>query len=484
MKKNVLIQKIDGLLRVLRERSNKDLVATQTNNKTLLDLRQIQDLTQWRSLVQKETDETLPDALRELLARRWQSLKDSPWHNTYTELPTDPFNQLCVEIARDLDPTQAYILLMPTLTTNHDINGQSLQALSLHQFVLSDDHRVWIPVGKCLTRATSKEMTTCVGDNQCLTPTETQRIINHSHLTQTYYTLLQQTETAMAQNLSLGKRLNNLAYAFWLGRNEEGNALEVAQAAGERFLEYWDGLPAAQKRVYARSYGWISNIIAGIKASRCVDLMQKEIYAALSRYQTDDAIYDTNNDAEEATLNQAKHSLQDELSKPNYPLADPRVSSLAACVSASALPFAEHCLILEAKIAEFALKAQDYQVQQNDIKMLKYVHAQSVVDELLTKIKQAQREYLQSTLSPEDKIALFRTSCLDAIRCARDSVLVTEQREDWSNFFEWLIAASHALGRLVSTGQFGLFVVKTRSARMLDVLENAASVYQLPSSAG
>ena len=104
----------------------------------------------------------LESNLKTWLAQRWERIGNSAL--SYTQQPDDPMNRLCLSIAKQLSPLPnnpealdrlppqvgPYFLLMPSLKASFDTAGNNIHRYALHQFVLSDDKTVFIPIVPCL----------------------------------------------------------------------------------------------------------------------------------------------------------------------------------------------------------------------------------------------------------------------------------------------------------------------------------------------
>ena len=151
----------------------------------------------------KENLNLLKENLTKLLANRWQRIRGT--RHSYNNSPNDPINQLCLELAKKISPIPdtedeinelehgqgPYFLLMPSLKASMDIYQDNIHNLALHQFILTDDQAIFIPIEDCLNLfsesdhgALTHTVTAQDGDgtyNQ-LSQAETQRVIHHSTL--------------------------------------------------------------------------------------------------------------------------------------------------------------------------------------------------------------------------------------------------------------------------------------------------------------
>ncbi|MCL9684846.1 ankyrin repeat domain-containing protein [Legionella maioricensis] len=209
----------------------------------------------------------------EFLATRWERIGNSS--ASYTQQPLNKVNLLCVELANILSPLPAdpqkydelkmgegpYFLLMPSLVVHETLYGVNIHQLKLHEFILSDDGKLFIPIMACLKRAYESE----TGEMRhlmmkpgvplfppLLTASEIARIAQHSPMVIEYYNLIEGYNKKRLHDSNLGVELDKLARALRAGGMHQGGQDEDSGAAANvgilKFTEFWENYPQEKKK--------------------------------------------------------------------------------------------------------------------------------------------------------------------------------------------------------------------------------------------
>lgn len=164
-----------------------------------------------------------------LLSSRWERIRYS--NMCYTQQPDNLVNQLCLEIAKEIAPpasttseierlepnTGPYCLLMPSLENTEDVYGNNIHSLALHEFVLSDNARVFIPLAQCLQQASFSDedwlrQTVAIdGKYPQLTPNEIERVSHHSKQAEEFYKSIIALNNKRLLGDDIGPKLSQLA---------------------------------------------------------------------------------------------------------------------------------------------------------------------------------------------------------------------------------------------------------------------------------
>lgn len=202
-----------------------------------------------------------------LLSSRWERVCNS--NMSYTQQPGNLVNQLCFEIAKEIAPpasttseiealepnTGPYCLLMPSLENSEDIYGNNIHTLGLHEFVLSDNARVFIPLAQCLHQASVSDegwlrQTVAIdGRYPELTSTEIERVSKHSkQATELYQAVIAFNKQRLLGD-DIGGKLSQLVVALRSGGSHsargsgsELNAGSEANVGILAFNDYWVAL--------------------------------------------------------------------------------------------------------------------------------------------------------------------------------------------------------------------------------------------------
>jgi hypothetical protein len=92
------------------------------------------------SLANTLTD--LENNLTALLKQRWEDIQESSL--VYTHNTQSVINQVCYQLAAEIDPNHIYKLLMSSIENEEDGYGQNINELKFGQFILTDDKKNFI----------------------------------------------------------------------------------------------------------------------------------------------------------------------------------------------------------------------------------------------------------------------------------------------------------------------------------------------------
>lgn len=222
------------------------------------------------------TTKEFEQSLKTILAARWKRICHTPM--CYTQAPFNPVNRFCLDLANQLSPlpnTQdeiadltigegPYFILMPSLGVATDVSGANIHEYKLHQFVLSDDARLFIPLQLCLDYATDRQQgfthvtSTDINQYPILTPTEQERISNHSTPVYDYLQSILKLQKTKQIATELGPQLIRLIEALRQGgakkKGTELNSGAEANTGIVKFSEYWDTLRETTKKECYEKY--------------------------------------------------------------------------------------------------------------------------------------------------------------------------------------------------------------------------------------
>lgn len=281
------------------------------------------------------------EQLIQLFAARWQRIRNSSM--CYTKQPYNPVNQLCLEVARaiadigsnfeELEPdTGPYFLLMPSLEQYQDINGENIHSLGLHEFALSDNERIYIPLSACLQQACVSDagqfrhIVTLDDEFPLLTDDEITRIASHSQQANDWY------HAAIAFNHqrllcdTIGAKLSQLALALRAGgvlkKGEEYDAGSAANLGIHVFSEYWHTLSQWQKSAIYAETPPLAQVLGRLfrpkdaeyeKSIFCVELLANDLDPIIAVYNAKPAMNELKDklDTCEAAFNHALQNPQE-----------------------------------------------------------------------------------------------------------------------------------------------------------------------------
>ncbi len=287
--------------------------------------------------------------LVEILAKRWERIRKSSMN--YTENPFNIVNTLCLNIATALSPIPKtegeidnlepgkgpYFLLMPSLAVSCDVYLSNIHQYALHQFILSDDERRFIPLSVCLehsTQSESGEIEHVVSEDDYyskLTPQELVRLTNHSTPLREYLQAIIDLNQVRVHGDNLGAQLQRLRYALVGGGahrgGEEYNAGQAANVGIAAFYEYWETVPEEKKEQYYEKYPMLRNIIGRLIRPTDADYHEIQYCVELIAHYIDGIInlhhLDTRSLVElEANSEKKKKLFLTALSSKNYQIAE------------------------------------------------------------------------------------------------------------------------------------------------------------------
>ena len=210
--------------------------------------------------------------LMSFLSSRWERVCNS--NICYTQQPGNLVNQLCFEIAKEIAPpasttseiealepnTGPYCLLMPSLENSEDVYGNNIHTLGLHEFVLADNARVFIPLAQCLHQASVsdegqlRQIVAIDGTYPELTPSEIERVSHHSKQAHEFYQAVVEYNQQRLLGDDIGAKLSQLVVALRSGGSHSGrgsgselNAGSEANVGILAFNDYWVALSERQK---------------------------------------------------------------------------------------------------------------------------------------------------------------------------------------------------------------------------------------------
>ena len=279
MKLNMSIFTIETIEHYIREIESIKLILTDQSDvspsekfgqyENRLTIEQIE------SCLLSYSGDELNESLRELLSTRWERIRNS--YNSYTQSPHTLVNTLCLDLAKKLSPLPEdadvidelgprvgpYFLLMPSLTASKDIYGSNIHHLRLHQFILSDDGHLFIPIEACLYLASLSdegELRHQVSESDVyptLSMAEVERISGHSTQVTAYYNAIEKYNAKRLRGEDLGPQLHRLKRALLdggvLAEGEELDSGSAANTGIAEFYAYWESLtPGTQQEYYDR----------------------------------------------------------------------------------------------------------------------------------------------------------------------------------------------------------------------------------------
>ncbi len=194
--------------------------------------------------------------LTRLLSERWERIRNS--RMCYTQQPSNPVNQLCLDLAKAISTDCYYNLLMPSIIEHTDIYGNSINDLGLHEFILSNNELVFIPIIGCLEQASISEegnLRHLVKIDDVypeLTCNEIDRVSCHSTQAAELYQAVIALNTTRLHGSDIGAKLSQLARRLRGGgaggSGSEFNAGSTANIGIIEFFSYWEDLPETRKK--------------------------------------------------------------------------------------------------------------------------------------------------------------------------------------------------------------------------------------------
>ena len=254
----------------------------------------------WRSVFLIYLQRTSETKLIALLAQRWERIRSSSM--CYTQKPANIVNQLCLKLAMALSSpittpsdiealkpnTGPYCLLMPSLENSEDVYGGNIHSLQLHEFVLSDKERVFIPLVPCLHQASisdAGQLRHIVGiDEQYpeLTTSEIERVSMHSkQATELHQSILALNKQRLLGE-DIGAKLSQLVMTLRSGGVNRGSGAELNAGAEANlgiltFNNYWKELSEQQKAAIFAETPELRDIIGRLFRPEDVNIQRNEI---------------------------------------------------------------------------------------------------------------------------------------------------------------------------------------------------------------
>jgi hypothetical protein len=191
-----------------------------------------------RSQLNKSATATSIKPLQDFLAERWEQIRGT--NLAYSHAPNNNLNALCLTLAKAialLTGSNSNKLLMPTITNNGVTS--TLDTLEVHEFILNDDDTQFIEILSTLEQA--------IGDGKLkrydeqnnkhipLTPTEEERLINHSMESKAYYNELKKVADLKNKGKSIGAYMTRLVTELNLGGAHGGKDGTEGKAGVDAF---------------------------------------------------------------------------------------------------------------------------------------------------------------------------------------------------------------------------------------------------------
>ncbi len=220
-------------VKIIRQFLNESL--PRSNTEVLVQFENQLTLDEIDLCFSTSTSEDLSANLAVLLANRWERIRHST--ASYTQQPFNKVNQLCLELAnivsplpqnkKDYDELQLgegpYFVIMPSLKAHETVYLDNIHQFNLHEFVLSDDEQLFIPIVECLNHAIESdtgEFTHIVSTSDRypkLSSSELNRVINHSNKVIDYYKTIDSFNQKRLHDSTFGAQLAKLANALRAG---------------------------------------------------------------------------------------------------------------------------------------------------------------------------------------------------------------------------------------------------------------------------
>jgi hypothetical protein len=192
---------------------------------------------------------------------------------------------------------------MPSLENSEDVYGNNIHSLGLHEFVLSDNARVFIPLAQCLYQASVsdegqlRQIVAIDGRYPELTPSEIERVSHHSKQASEIYQAVIAYNQQRLLGDDIGAKLSQLAKALRSGgahgSGSELNAGSEANLGLLAFGEYWDALSERQKITIFTETPELKDVLGRLfrpddvnyKETRfCVELLAQALDPIIQRY--------------------------------------------------------------------------------------------------------------------------------------------------------------------------------------------------------
>lgn len=265
--KNNLFKRIQSLLKIHAEYGVQSLTKNFHRFENQLALKELNTCFLNSNLDNFESN------LREFLSNRWARIRGS--NLCYTEQPLNELNVLCLELAKALAPpastaeeiqalapnTGPYCLLMPSLSNTIDTVGENIHHLGLHEFILSDNQDLIIPISDCFFHASESDsgelhhiIPNEAGELPLLSASEIKRLSNHSQESKHFYEALKKYNNERFFSEDIESKLLVLKAGLHKGGTHHpgstGTEFDSGAEANEAILSfstYWENLIPQKK---------------------------------------------------------------------------------------------------------------------------------------------------------------------------------------------------------------------------------------------
>jgi len=311
-----LLKGIDSL--VMTGKGLQNRLIYFENRLTLCELRDAF----WAAMVSctnGQYDETaFQETLKAIFAARWERIRHTS--AAYTEPRYSETNVLCLKIAKILaplpdnedeinniaTPTGPYFVLMPTLVAFQDISMTNIHNYSLHQIMLSDDGKLFIPIHDCIKMGKDNaEGLTHLCANPAdvdqyapLTQRELKAIAEHSAWAkQALDAVLALQRAKRVRGDDFASQLRGLVIALKgggvHGAGQEEDSAAVANTGIISFFNFWDSLSPDIQQMYFASYPELQEYFGRLRRPDdadyreviyCVDLISNRIESIIDHY--------------------------------------------------------------------------------------------------------------------------------------------------------------------------------------------------------
>jgi len=268
--------------------------------------------------------EQLEERITQFFSNRWNRIRNRSM--CYTLNPCNLVNLLCLDLAKALSPlpkdessidelpplTGPYFLLMPSLKVSVDAYGENIHRYRLHEFILSDDETVFIPIAKCLNRAIisdSGEFQHIVSEEihtyDLLSVSEEKRLSRHSPLVADYMKAIDAYNIMRLHGNDIISQLKLLVNDLRAGGELEGgknyDAGEKANAGIIKFFQFWDALSKTARKNFLATYPTFKDHFERLRRPNntnfreprfCVQLIADAIEGDIRKYSINSASAD------------------------------------------------------------------------------------------------------------------------------------------------------------------------------------------------
>lgn len=261
--KQIFLDKINNLRQKIRSNSIGNTLQELERFENQLTLDELE------TCFKNSDTEALDANLIAVLSHRWQRIRGRAM--SYTQKPANVVNQLCLELAIAIAPpinteleiealapnTGPYCLLMPSIEKTLDVYGNNIHSLGLHEFILSENERVFIPIAQCLQQASQSDegqlrhLMSIDDKYPELNKKEIKSLCEHStqadKLCKAVMTLNQQRLWGDDLGAKLGQLASALRAGSVSGNGKEFDASFVANEGIAAFSAFWEGLTVRKR---------------------------------------------------------------------------------------------------------------------------------------------------------------------------------------------------------------------------------------------